>query len=714
MSKVPNSDVRDTELTNSKVADNKIPASTSSARKSKKSPQMLTAVQLSDLFRRLDSDASGELDMDEFLKITNKLKISDNEDFIVDVFRSVDTNNSGKLNMNEFIAAYQKVYTGMVKNKSKNVSNSTYVKIKDYITALRYGHDENGSYIFDIYRGDFDSINEVLTFYNLDEKLNFADHFTHNHVKESGESLTLSALNDLIIADSKKNSNSSGKSSINWWVDIAMDGVSRSKMDNYITVFGLPNDTYFRSRYAAFGKPLPQEGKSRLFAGKGTNSTGSSISSISLFVQSMWIKNRPVVHHLPEKIVKWGNKYFPPVLNYYNDKLAFFAASLLSESSSIAAKLDKADAVEVAVSIAGRLHDDENFCGNASEDFKSGSVIPREQLKRRTDLPQWLHTLHHVRNNPATIEVDTLGINLISTGHGCNCVITVREIDPEHLNDRNISVKSRTGVLGRILDSIRLKIFEVMCHKGSAVVCGELDDCPAALVTTIISLVHAFSMDTISSLDYWLNLIDSEVSTIAVSKHPAHKKMCDQTLQNILDYVNPSFDIFNSFYEASCREKVSNPETVYIHESNVSLPDGIEKLDVTYDVIRPFLANDPSQYLGTIIEGNDGIEIKGFKYWKEQMEALKATSNTVGENIAYSLDEKRNFYSFLLTVATIYLAPLSILTGYFGMNFDNMHELSAPYVGPLKGVQLLWVVLGISYAVFLALSIHWRVLYSAT
>lgn len=714
MSKAPNSDVRYTEFTNLSTADDKIHANTGSTKKSKESRQMLTAVQLSDLFRRLDSDASGELDMDEFLKITSKLKINDDEDFIVDVFRSVDTNNSGKLNMNEFIAAYQKVYIGMIKNRSKHVSNSTYVKIKDYITALRYGHDKNGSYIFDIYRGDFDNINEILKFHCLDEKLNFAEHFTQQNVNESGESITLSALNDLIVSDSKTNTNSSGKSSINWWVDIAMDGVSRSKMDNYITVFGLPNDTYFRSRYAAFNKPLPQEKKSRLFAGKGTNSTGNSISSVSLFVQSMWIKNRPIVHHLPEKIIKWGNKYSQPVLKYYNDKLAFLTASLLSERSSIATKLDKADAIEVAVSIAGRLHDDENFCVNTSEDFKSGSVIPREQLKRRTDLPQWLHTLHHVRNNPASIEVNTLGINLISTGHGCNCVITVREIDPEHLNDRNISVKSRTGVLGRILDSIRIKIFEVMCHKGSAVVCGELDDCPAALVTTIISLVHAFSMDTISSLDYWLNLIDSEVATIAVSKHPVHKKMCDQTLQNILDYVNPSFDILNSFYEESCREKVSRPEAVYGHESIVSLPDGIEKLDVTYDVIRPFLANDPSQYLGTIIEGNDGIEIKGFKYWKQQMEALKIISDTVGENIAYSLDEKRNFYSFLLTVATIYLAPLSILTGYFGMNFDNMHELEAPYVGPLKGVQLLWVVLGFSYAVFLALSIHWRVLYSAT
>lgn len=643
--------------------------------------------------------------------LTSKLKINDNEDFIVEVFRSVDTNNSGKLNMNEFIAAYQKVFTGMIKNKSKISSTSSYVKVKDYITAVRYGHDEKGSYIFDIYRGDFDNINEIFIFHELDDKLNFSEHFAKNHVKEGSATITLTALNDLIVKDGKTNASSNGKSSINWWVDIAMNGVSRSKMDNYITVFGLPNDTYFRSRYAAFGKPLPKEGKSRLFAGKGTSSTGSSVSSLSLFVQSMWIKNRPIVHHLPEKIVKWGNKYCKSVLDYYNDKLAFFVASLLAESSSTATKLDKADAIEVAVSIAGRLHDDENFTGNASENFKSGSVIPREQLNRRTDLPHWLHTLHHVRNNPASIEVDTLGINLVNTGHGCNCVITVREIDSEHLNDKDTSVKSRTGVLGRILDSIRLKIFEVMCHKGSAIVCGELDDCPAALVTTIISLVHAFSMDTISSLDYWLNLVDSEVATIAVSKHPAHKKMCDQTLQDILDYVNPSFDILNSFYEKACQEKVTKPE---ISSTDVSLPDGIEKVDVTYDVIRPFLANDPSQYLGTIIEGNEGIEIKGFKYWKEQMEALKSTSDTVGENIAYSLDEKRNFYSFLLTVATIYLAPLSILTGYFGMNFDNMHELSSPYVGPLKGVQLLWVVLGISYAVFLALSIHWRVLYSAT
>jgi Ca2+-binding EF-hand superfamily protein len=43
---------------------------------------MLTYEQLSDLFRRLDRDGNGELDLEEFLQITNKLKLNATEDYI--------------------------------------------------------------------------------------------------------------------------------------------------------------------------------------------------------------------------------------------------------------------------------------------------------------------------------------------------------------------------------------------------------------------------------------------------------------------------------------------------------------------------------------------------------------------------------------------------------------------------------------------------------
>lgn len=44
--------------------------------------RMLTSGQLSDLFRRLDRDGNGELDLDEFTQIISKLKINATEEFI--------------------------------------------------------------------------------------------------------------------------------------------------------------------------------------------------------------------------------------------------------------------------------------------------------------------------------------------------------------------------------------------------------------------------------------------------------------------------------------------------------------------------------------------------------------------------------------------------------------------------------------------------------
>lgn len=48
----------------------------------KKSPKMLTNGQLSDLFRRLDTDGNGELDIEEFLKIIVKLKLDASDNFV--------------------------------------------------------------------------------------------------------------------------------------------------------------------------------------------------------------------------------------------------------------------------------------------------------------------------------------------------------------------------------------------------------------------------------------------------------------------------------------------------------------------------------------------------------------------------------------------------------------------------------------------------------
>jgi hypothetical protein len=44
---------------------------------------------------------------------------------------------------------------------------------------------------------------------------------------------------------------------------------------------------------------------------------------------------------------------------------------------------------------------------------------------------------------------------------------------------------------------------------------------------------------------------------------------------------------------------------------------------------------------------------------------LFETSRTIGQDIRERLDEKRNFYNYLLAVVTVFLGPMTILTGYW-------------------------------------------------
>jgi len=147
-----------------------------------------------------------------------------------------------------------------------------------------------------------------------------------------------------------------------------------------------------------------------------------------------------------------------------------------------------------------------------------------------------------------------------------------------------------------------------------------------------------------------------------------------------------------------------------------ALPEGVEKQALSYLTISRFFGDHPYREIQRHLDGYEQLDMKGLVYWKERLRKYALKVESLKDLIATQLDEKRNFMSFMLTIITTVLAPLAILTGYFGMNFSNMHELdpaSTPFP-KTPGIVLMWVITGVAYGILLLFSLHFRVMYAAT
>ncbi len=297
----------------------------------------LTSSQLTDLFIRLDRNDDGELDLHEFSGIIRALQIPVSEDYVADIFRLVDTAASGSLNLQEFICAYQKIYanqpTGKANKKSSVVTQKSDEKV-EFIRATRYGTDERGQQIFTLYTIEyrsgrakgfrynflFDSYqsnhNVHNTSLNRSEKLEMlANNVSHSDGEMSGVSKIfrsvkkedyvdgLEGIMKMVRNDSQLNVQfyESTQCRLLWWIDVALHRVERSTIGRYVDIFGLPNHSKFLSNFGNFGNVISRDEKSHLFVGDGVTLYGT-VHSMSLFAQTAVLLNRPVLHLLPSVV----------------------------------------------------------------------------------------------------------------------------------------------------------------------------------------------------------------------------------------------------------------------------------------------------------------------------------------------------------------------------------------------------------------------------
>jgi len=276
-------------------------------------------------------------------------------------------------------------------------------------------------------------------------------------------------------------------------------------------------------------------------------------------------------------------------------------------------------------------------------------------------------------------------------------------------NYKYLSKLSRTGPIGRLLASTRTKLLELTNSAASGQNpisnIAKIVDHPFSLATYLIAFVNAYNSETLlrseGPIDKWLELLEEEMKESIISKHQSHIIESKKILMKIGKYIDSSLILFNSFYESENSEKDGEKKGL----ENLNLIPDVTK---GYKIISNFFGNDKRErcgYLRDIIDGTLGFK-SGLVYLKDRCDTLLELNAELREDIKYTIEERRNFYSFLLTAITIAIAPITILTGYFGMNFENMTELSADTYPSVPGVELLWVILTIFYGLLFVIAIH--------
>jgi hypothetical protein len=298
------------------------------AGEAQKKKKKLTVSQLSDLYRRLDINGDGELDMGEFVNISNKLKLTASHAVLSDIFRKADTSGGGKLSNIEFIHAYNLLYDY---NPDLDVARRN---MESHVRAIRYGFDRaDGKFVFEVFSGTLQTIYYKTCHYedgsikkfHLDRsykgQMPKSTKHSHQNKEETtdNESYDLRYISKMMEADAKFNKEAGAK--IFWWIDISAKEVVPL---TFIPYLSLPPSIEPMFYYDV----MDNDKDTRVFLSDKSDEIDSATGvnyhkSLTLFVQSMWLANLPMVASLPS-ILSYLPSFLHGFFKYLMNRMSFF------------------------------------------------------------------------------------------------------------------------------------------------------------------------------------------------------------------------------------------------------------------------------------------------------------------------------------------------------------------------------------------------------
>jgi hypothetical protein len=221
-----------------------------------------------------------------------------------------------------------------------------------------------------------------------------------------------------------------------------------------------------------------------------------------------------------------------------------------------------------------------------------------------------------------------------------------------------------------------------------------------------------------------MDKIEVDMNEIAVGKHIFHLRECEKVCKEVDSYIRTFHIVVDDMIlEDPDAEPVKITSGMMRRqklmpnvdkETEIKIECDTKDFELSPSTMEPFFEKSGVQSLSYLMDGNVDYEVKGSSFWCFQMDSFFERSATLMDRYDQKLDEKRNFWSFILTIVSIAQFPLAAMSAYWCMHVDNMVERDVDWWEEVPGYNFYWLCNGIVYALMFISFVHLRIIYAAS
>ena len=534
----------------------------------------LSETCLGDLFRRLDIDGNGVLELIEFVNIVKKLKLDCPPSLLAEIFARADADGNGHMTLDEFIMAYNLLYDSIPLLAAPAVTDDGDSPEKCFIWAVRYGYDALlEEFCYDVFKGGLDCMYEKISHfedgtarvYDLKRGGNIPLKPTAKGAgRDCLKTNSFDFLADVMRRDAGENRDHGGN--VMWWVDVSYKQHVTSEL---IRAFKLDKNLepkmYIHQLEETSARIVPGNLDNTNNADGGEERMGGSSTatkSLMFQLQAQWIENLPVMNIVSEISASWPT-FIQNIVKYFGVRLP------LLQTLAFAHHRRRERAAPPHIDVAKLISDEtmgiDNPCVGTSGDGpdvkKRGSLDYNANEANSKARPSDRYVLlgeSVLKQHPADFKTDLLTMHAVDFGGGSHTMISYHRwfegesavsAAPPSTSSTDLAVLSVAfdgdddaaakaakakeeanraryacaGAMGRILQAVRAQLRYVIIRKGVTGENSELADSTGALMALIIEKLHIFNEKCLDNTEEWLDCVKYDLhDNFAGRKHLMH------------------------------------------------------------------------------------------------------------------------------------------------------------------------------------------------